>query len=116
MVGAIATQPSRFVQVVVKSPAKRRFGSGTATWPRMGSPGSESRARTSPWALMSAWTRLRETTSPFRLSVAQTFRTPHAGSAAMTSRIASSTTSLGVYLGGRRSATTFAAVFGFFAA
>jgi hypothetical protein len=39
MVGTIATTPSRLVHVVVRSVAKRRFGSGTATWPRGASPG-----------------------------------------------------------------------------
>jgi len=53
---------------------------------------------------------------PWRASVAQTLRTPHARSTAITSRIAASTTSLEVCAGARRIATTFAAGRGFFAA
>ncbi|MGC3998576.1 MAG: hypothetical protein QM767_14365 [Anaeromyxobacter sp.] len=54
--------------------------------------------------------------SPWRFSVAQTFRTPQAGSAWMIWRIASSTTSLEVCRGARRSVTTRAAGRGLFAA
>jgi len=65
---------------------------------------------------MSAWTRFLDTLSPLRFSVAQTLRTPQAGSALITSRIAASTTSLEVCRGARRIVTTFAAGRAFFAA
>jgi len=114
MVGTIATTPSRLVHVVVRSVAMRRFGSGTATWPRVVSPGSRSRAMTRPWACISAQTRLRDTRSPSRRSVAHTLRTPHASepSRPITSRIFVSTTSAVVYRGALGSFTTSPAAAG----